>query len=309
MALIECIPNISEGRRQDVLEACAAAVRAAGALLLDLSHDPAHNRAVLTFAGAPDRFREAALALYDVAVARIDLRRHDGVHPRLGAVDVVPFVPLAGATMADCVAVARDVAAEVARRHQLPVYLYEAAASAPHRRALEKIRRGQFEGLATKMRLPGWAPDFGPDAPHPTAGATVVGARPPLIAFNINLASDQLDVAKAIASAVRESSGGLPFVKALGFPLADRGIVQVSMNLTNFRETSMARVFDAVSREATARGVAVLESEIVGLVPAEALAAVGAAHLRLPAFSPARLLEVQLLAGGVLAASDSTPPS
>jgi glutamate formiminotransferase len=294
--LIECIPNISEGRRTEVIEAIAAAIRAAGAALLDVSRDAAHHRSVFTFAGEPNVVHRAVLAMFETAISAIDLRTHAGVHPRMGAVDVVPLVPLAGASLDDCAALARTIGADVAERFHLPVFLYEAAASAIHRRPLEHVRRGQFEGLADKLRQPEWQPDFGPAVPHPTAGATIIGARKPLIAFNVNLATDRLDVAKAVARAVRQSSGGLPCVKALGLPLADRGIVQVSMNLTDFRTTSMAEAFRAVAAEAAHHGVAVLESELIGLVPAEALASAGAAALALPRFKSEMLLEVQILA-------------
>jgi len=279
MSLIECIPNISEGRRADVLDACAGAVRQSGAHLLDVKPDATHNRTVLTIAGDPGQVRAAVLALFDAAVPLIDLRTHKGEHPRLGAVDVVPFVPIEGATMADCVALAADVGAEVARRHNLPVFLYEEAARVPARRNLEDIRRGEFEGLAAKLALSEWAPDFGPAAPHASAGATVIGARMALIAYNINLATDRLEVARRIAAAVRHSSGGRRFVKAMGIALADRGIVQVSMNLTNFEKTPISRVFELVKREAARDGVAVLESEIIGLVPSAALTASAAWYL------------------------------
>ena len=294
MSIIECVPNVSEGRRNDVLEACAASIRAAKARLLDVKPDASHNRTVYTFAGTPDVVRAGVLALFDAALASIDLRQHRGEHPRLGAVDVVPFVPIEDATMADCVALANDVGAEVARRHNLPVFLYEEAASSPARRNLEDIRRGEFEGLAEKMKLPEWSPDFGPGAPHPSAGASVVGARMPLIAYNINLATNRLDVAKKIAAAIRQSSGGLRFVKAMGVELADRGIVQVSMNLTNFEKTPMFRVFELVKREAERYGVAILESEIIGLVPSAALTASAAWFLQLDAFSEDQILETKL---------------
>ena len=271
MALVECIPNISEGRRRDVLDACAAAIGAAGARLLDVKPDAAHNRTVYTFAGDAAQVRAGVHALFDHAVAAIDLRRHQGEHPRVGAVDVVPFVPIEGVTMAECVALARSVAREIAERHGLPVFLYEEAATRPARRNLEDIRRGEFEGLAAKLQQPEWTPDFGPSAPHPSAGASVIGARMALIAYNINLATNRLDVAKRIAAAVRHSSGGLRYVKAMAVDLAERGIVQVSMNLTNYEKTPMFRVFELVKREAAREGVAVLESEIVGLVPAAAL--------------------------------------
>jgi glutamate formiminotransferase len=294
MALIECIPNVSEGRRTEVLDACAEAIRSAGARLLDVKPDAAHNRTVYTFAGEAGAVRAGVLALFDRAVEAIDLRRHSGEHPRIGAVDVVPFVPIEGATMADCVDLAKQVAQEVSTRHSLPVFLYEEAATSAARRNLEDIRRGEFEGLAAKLQQPDWRPDFGPGAPHPSAGASVIGARMPLIAYNINLATNRLDVARRIAAAVRQSSGGLRYVKAMGVELADRGIVQVSMNLTNFEKTPMFRVFELVSREAARYGVAVLESEIVGLVPAAALTASAAWFLQLEGFTEDQVLETRL---------------
>jgi len=295
MPVIECIPNISEGRRRDVLDACAGAIRATGARLLDVKADAAHNRTVFTFAGDAPQVRAAVLALFDAALQTIDLRQHAGEHPRLGAVDVVPFVPIEGVTMAECIALARSVAQEVAARHGLPVFLYEEAASSPDRRNLEDIRRGEFEGLGDKLQRPEWAPDFGPSAPHPSAGATVIGARMALIAYNINLATNRLDVAKRIAAAVRYSSGGLRYVKAMAVDLSDRGIVQVSMNLTNYEKTPMSRVFELVKREAARDGVSVLESEIIGLVPAAALTAAAAWFLQLEGgFSADQILENKL---------------
>ena len=294
MSIIESIPNISEGRRSDVLDACAAAIRDAGAHLLDVKPDATHNRTVYSFAGAPAAVKAAALALFETALPRIDLRQHRGEHPRLGAVDVVPFVPIEGATMADCVAIAKEVAATVAARHALPVFLYEEAATSPARRNLEDIRRGEFEGLAAKLQQPEWQPDFGPHAPHVSAGATVIGARMPLIAYNINLATNRLDVAKRIAAAIRQSSGGLRFVKAMGLELADRGIVQVSMNLTNYEKTPMFRVFELVKREAARYGVSILESEIVGLVPSAALTSSAAWYLQLEGFTDSQVLENSL---------------
>ena len=295
MALIECVPNVSEGRRPDVVTAIAQAIsKVEGVRLLDRSSDAAHNRSVMTFAGGELAVQRAVMSLFAAALDLIDLRSHTGAHPRLGAVDVVPFVPIGGATMAQCVELARETAAKVAASFDLPVYLYEEAASTPARRNLADIRRGEFEGLAARMAAPEWAPDFGPSRPHPTAGATVIGARPPLIAFNVNLATDRLDVAKAIASAVRYSSGGLPFVKALGIPLPDRGIVQVSMNLTNFTQTPMLRAFDAVKVEAERRGVVVRDSEIVGLVPEAALPAAAERSLQLAGFTARQVLERRL---------------
>ncbi len=265
-----------------------------GVRLLDFSSDASHNRSVFTFAGDAGAVEAAVLALVARAVADMDLRTHTGEHPRLGAVDVVPFVPIEGATMADCVSLAKKVGAELASRFALPVYLYEEASTNPARKNLEDIRRGEFEGLAAKMAQPGWAPDFGPSAPHPSAGATVIGARPPLIAYNINLSTDRLDVAKKIAAAIRQSSGGYRFVKAMGIALEDRGIVQVSMNLTNFEKTPIFRVFETVKREAERYGVSILESEIVGLIPSAALNATAAYYLQLDAFNSDQILENKL---------------
>src|SRR4051812_30805656 len=293
--LIECIPNVSEGRRPEIIAAMAAAIRAvAGVRLLDHSSDASHNRSVFTLVGDADGVERAVLAIFERAIADIDLRTHRGEHPRLGAVDVVPFVPIEGVTMAECVALARKVGAAVAQRFQLPVYLYEDASSDPARKNLEDIRRGEFEGLAAKMQTAGWAPDFGPSAPHASAGATVVGARMALIAYNINLATSRLDVAKKIAAGIRHSSGGFRYVKAAGFKLDDRGIVQVSMNLTNYEKTPIFRVFELVKREAERYGVAVLESEIVGLVPAAALHAAAEYYLQIEGFKPEQVLEHKL---------------
>ena len=293
--LIECIPNVSEGRRPEIVEAMADAMRRVPTVrLLDHSSDASHHRSVFTLVGDAAGVETAVLALFERAVADIDLRGHRGEHPRLGAVDVVPFVPIEGATMADCVALAKKVGAEVASRFQLPVYLYEEASANPARKNLEDIRRGEFEGLAAKMATDGWTPDFGPAVPHPSAGAAVIGARMPLIAYNINLATDRLDVAKKIAAAIRHSSGGYRFVKSMGITLEDRGIVQVSMNLTNFEKTPIFRVFETVKREAARYGVAVLESGIVGLVPSAALHAAAEFYLQIERFKPEQVLEHKL---------------
>jgi len=306
MNVIECVPNVSEGRRLDRVARLAAAIESVAAVkLLDRSSDAAHNRSVFTFAGNRAAIEEASLALVAAAVKEIDLRAHRGVHPRLGAVDVVPFVPLAHATMADAVDLARRVAREIAARFALPVFLYGEAATSPARTRLEDIRRGGFEGLSAKMREPAWAPDYGPPAPHPTAGATVVGARGILVAFNVNLATDRLSDARAIARKVRESGGGLRSVKAMGVALEDRGIVQVSMNLTDYKVTSVARAFDAVSTEAGRLGVEVLESEIVGLAPRAALEGRPPAALRLVDFNESRVLEQRLAESGLVERSAS----
>ena len=293
--LIECIPNVSEGRRPDVVARMADAIRAMPDVrLLDYSSDASHNRSVFTLVGDADGVERAVLTLFEHAVAEIDLRTHHGEHPRVGAVDVVPFVPIEGVSMAECVALARKVGAAVAERFEVPVFLYEEASSNPARRNLEDIRRGEFEGLAKKLAALEWAPDFGPRAPHPSAGASVIGARMPLIAYNINLATDRLDVAKKIAAAIRQSSGGYRFVKAMGISLADRGIVQVSMNLTNYEKTPIYRVFETVRREATRYGVAILESEIVGLVPSAALTSAAEFYLQLEGFNANQVLENKL---------------
>ena len=295
MAIIESIPNVSEGRRPEVVEALAAAIRSVpGVRLLDHSSDASHNRSVFTLVGDAPALKAAILALFDTALAHIDLRSHRGEHPRLGAVDVVPFVPIEGASMEDCIALSRDVGATVAERFGLPVYLYEEASKDPARKNLEDIRRGEFEGLDARMSQPAWKPDFGPSQPHERGGATVIGARMPLIAYNINLNTDRVEVAKKIAAAIRHSSGGLRFVKAMGLLLEDRRIAQVSMNLTNYQKTPIFRVFEMVKREAERYGVTILESEIVGLVPSAALTATAEYYLQIEAFSPNQVLEHKL---------------
>lgn len=295
MPIIESIPNLSEGRRPEVLERIAEAIRAIpGVKLLDHSSDPSHNRSVYTLVGDADGVKRATLAIFEQAVPAIDLRTHQGEHPRLGAVDVVPFVPIEGITMAECVAIAKEVGAAVAARFNVPVYLYEEASANPARKNLEDIRRGEFEGLAEKMKRPEWIPDFGPALPHPSAGATVIGARMPLIAYNINLDTSRLDVAKKIAAAIRHSSGGLRYVKAAGFMLEDRGIAQVSMNLTNYERTPIFRVFEIVRREAARYGVSILESEIVGLVPSAALLSAAEFYLQIERFGADQVLENRL---------------
>jgi glutamate formiminotransferase len=295
MAIIESVPNISEGQNPQIITRITEALRAIpGARVLDVQSDPSHNRSVFTLAGDRAPLKQAVLRLYEEAIRAIDMRQHRGEHPRLGAVDVCPFIPIDGASMADCVALAREVAAEVGERWAVPVFLYEEAATTPARRNLEDIRRGEFEGLAVKMQKPEWAPDAGPVTPHPSAGATVIGARMPLIAYNINLATDRLDVAKKIASGIRMSSGGFRYVKAMGIELKDRGVVQVSMNLTNYEKTPIFRVFEVVKREAARYGINVLESEIVGLVPSAALMQAAEYYLQLEGFSPGQVLENKL---------------
>ena len=289
--IVESVPNISEGRRRDVVEEIVAAAAGPGRRVIDYSLDPDHNRAVITIVGTPDGIEDGIVGLTGRALALIDLRRHTGAHPRMGAVDVVPFVPVRGVTMEDCVEISRRVGARLAAEYDLPIYLYEESARSPARRDLAAIRKGEFEGLAEKMLLPEWAPDFGPARPHPSGGATAVGAREFLIAYNIELATSDLSAAKKIARAVRGSSGGLRYVKALGFPLEDKGIVQVSMNLTNFRKTPILRVFELVQREAARYGVNVTRSELVGMAPRQAIYDAAAMSLQLDSLSPDQILE------------------
>lgn len=293
--LVECVPNVSEGRRSDVVEAIVQAVRdTPGVRLLNVQSDASHNRSVITFAGEADAVARAAVALATAAVARIDMTQHRGEHPRLGAVDVIPFVPIGDTTMDECVALARRVGAELWATLRVPVYFYAQAATAPHRVRLPDIRRGEFEGLVEKMRAPEWAPDVGDAVPHPTAGAVVVGARPPLIAYNINLHTADVKVASAVARAIRESSGGLVNVQAMGVTAAS-GAAQVSINVLDHRRTPLFRIFDLVRVEAERFGVAVAESEVVGLVPLDALLDVARAALRMRTFERGQVLEVRLM--------------
>jgi glutamate formiminotransferase len=292
--IVECVPNISEGRRREVVEEIAAAVEGEGRRIIDLSMDPDHNRSVITIVGEPEGLANGVLALARKAVERIDLRKHQGAHPRMGAVDVIPFIPVRGVTMSECVALSREVGKRIAQELEVPVYLYEESATSEGRRNLAVIRKGEFEGFAEKIALPEWRPDFGAPRLHPTAGAVAVGAREFLIAYNINLATSDITVAKEIAAAVRFSSGGLRYVKALGFPLAERGIVQVSMNLTNFKKTPILRVFEMVKREAERRGVMVMGSEIVGMIPRQALYDVASAALQVEGFSSELVLEERI---------------
>lgn len=291
--MIEVVPNVSEGRRPEIIHALHTAVTSVpGATLLDCSSDPSHNRSVFTLVGDAEALHAAVLRLVDVAVRYIDLQTtHRGAHPRIGAVDVVPFIPLDGAVMADCVVLARDTARAIADTFGVPVFLYEEAATRPNRRRLELIRRGEFEGLADRMRTPDWQPDFGPSLPHATAGATAVGARKPLIAFNVDLESASLEDARHIAASVRESSGGLRCVKALGLWLPHRNAAQVSMNLTDYAVTSVSAAFNAVVQAAKARGVGIRESELIGLIPAAALAGTTPEELKLSDFDTSRILE------------------
>ena len=293
--LVECVPNVSEGRRMEVIDSVASAIEGVpGVRLLDRTSDPDHNRSVFTFAGAPEAVAAAAQSLVRTAFAQIDLRTHTGAHPRIGAVDVIPFVPLAGVTMAECVALAKDVGAKIAAEHDVPVYYYARAATRPERVRLPDVRRPQFEGLAAVIGTT-HVPDAGPGRVHPTAGAVVVGARPPLIAFNIELDTADLGIAKRIAKEIRESSGGLPGVQALGFALTDPPRAQVSLNLLDHTVTSLAQVWDAVAVRAAAAGVGIIRGELIGLLPLDAALGVTAASLRLDPFSRAQVIEAHFL--------------
>ena len=294
--MIECIPNVSEGRDRVAVDGIVAAAAASGCRVLDLHVDPDHHRSVVTLIGEEDELYEGILALTREATARIDLRVQRGVHPRMGAVDVIPFVPLGGAAMADCVRVARRVGRAIAEGLKIPVFLYEAAASSEARRNLATIRRGQFEGLRKKLDQPGWAPDFGPRRPHPTAGVAAVGARDLLVAFNVVLGTGDLSVARGIARAIREANDGMKGVKALGLELASRELVQVSMNLTDIEATDLRTVYDRVEREAASRGVSVVESEIVGLAPRAAAGGATTANLHLDRDLEGVILENRLVA-------------
>ena len=295
-SVIECVPNISEGVDRERIDAIASAVRATpGVRLLGVSSDPSHNRSVLTFVGDAEGVSAAVDALFAAAVPRIDLTRHKGEHPRMGAVDVVPLIPIRGATVEDCVQLSRRIGASIAQHHAIPVFLYEDSASSEARRNLADIRKGEFEGFFEKIRDPKWKPDFGPEAPHPTAGVVAVGARAPLIAYNINLGTRDVSIADRIARAIRHVGGGFRYVKAMGVDLADRGCVQVSINMTNYKKSPLHRVFECVRSEAQRYGVPVIGSEIVGLAPAEALFMAAEHYLRLEEFSSDQVLEVRLL--------------
>ena len=294
--LVECVPNFSEGRDNAKMERIIDCFRGVdGVKLLDYSNDVSHNRMVITTVGSPEAMKKVVVNAISTAVREIDLNQHRGEHPRMGAADVVPFIPIRNMTMDEAVQLAKEVAAEVAAANDLPVYLYEKAASAPHRENLAEVRRGQFEGLSEKMKDPLWKPDFGPATPHPTAGATIIGARNFLIAWNVNLNTDNLEIAKAIAKKVRFSSGGFPCVKAMGIYLADKGQAQVSMNLTDFTQTSMHQVFDCIREETASRGVSIAFSEVIGLLPMGALANTTIHYLQIKDFDQNRILENHLL--------------
>ncbi|HEX6952066.1 MAG TPA: glutamate formimidoyltransferase [Gaiellaceae bacterium] len=297
MQILECVPNFSEGRDPGFREELEVVLGRFPVKTLDLSLDPDHNRTDCTFIGPPAAVEECAAALAARAVELIDMRRHTGDHPRMGAVDVVPFVPIRGLTMAETVEVARRFGASFAERHGIPVFYYEDACTSEGRRNLADVRRGEYEGMAAKLREPDWAVDEGPQAFNERSGVTAVGARMPLIAFNVDLGTDDLAVAKAIAAAVRHSSGGLRGVKAMGIDAAEKGLAQVSMNLVDYRRTPIHRAVELVRVEAARYGVPIKECELVGLVPLEAMADAFGYYLQVPGVASEKVIEYHLLPG------------
>jgi glutamate formiminotransferase/formiminotetrahydrofolate cyclodeaminase len=300
--IVECVPNFSEGRRPEVIDAILAEIKSVpGVLLLDKEMDKDHNRAVVTFVGGPEEVKTAAFKAIVKATELIDMEKHQGEHPRMGATDVVPFIPISEVTQRDCVVLAEQLGKEVGEKLQIPVYLYEAAATRPDRANLAQVRKGEYEGIKAEIATnPDRKPDFGPSKMHPTAGAVVIGARMPLIAFNVYLGTPYVGIAKKIARSIRYSGGGLRYCKALGFEIKERGLAQISMNLVNYRKTTIFRVFEMIKSEAERYGVSIISSEIVGLTPEDALLDVAEYYLRLENFKKEQVLESKLMtfAGG-----------
>ena len=293
--LIECVPNFSEGRDLDKIDKIINPFRGKKDVkLLDYQRDEDHNRLVVTAIGEPVAMKKAVAEAMGVAIDLIDMKKHKGQHPRMGAIDVVPFIPVRNISMTEAIDISKDVAKGVAVKYALPVILYEESATAPERRNLAVIRKGQFEKMAEKIKTPEWKPDFGPEEIHQTAGVTAMGARMPLVAFNVNLATDDMEIADAIAKNVRFLSGGLRYCKAIGISLKERGIVQVSMNMTDFTKTSLYRSFEMVRTEARRYGVNVIGSEIVGLVPMEALIDTAVYYMGIEKFSMEQVLESRI---------------
>ena len=293
--IMECVPNFSEGRDLQKIDKIVAPFRGKqGVKLLDYSNDEDHNRLVVTVVGEPEPLRDAVLEAIGVAVELIDLNHHQGQHPRMGAVDVVPFIPIRNVTMEEAVAPSKEVGKEVAKRYNLPVFLYEKSASAPHRENLAAVRKGEFEGMAEKIKQPEWHPDFGLAERHPTAGTVAIGARMPLVAYNINLNTPSLEIAHDIAKKIRFIGGGLRYCKAMGVELKDRGITQVSINMTDYTRTALYRAFELVRVEARRYGVSIVGSEIIGLVPMEALIDTASYYLGLENFSMEQVLEARM---------------
>jgi glutamate formiminotransferase len=293
--IVECLPNFSEGRDLDKIEKIVESFRGKkGVKLLDYSNDEDHNRCVVTVVGEPEELKEAVLEAIDKAVELIDLTKHEGQHPRMGAVDVIPFIPIRNVTVEEADKLAKEVAEKASKKHNLPFFLYEKSALASHRSNLAKIRKGQFEKMSEKMKDEEWKPDFGPDKVHPTAGVTAIGARMPLVAYNINLDTDNLEIANKIARQIRHINGGFRYCKSIGIELEDRNIVQVSMNLTDYTKTAIYRVFETVKMECRRYGVNVLGSEIIGLVPMAALVDTAEYYLGLEDFKIDQVLETRL---------------
>jgi glutamate formiminotransferase len=295
MQILQCVPNFSEGRDPRFRDELELVLARYPVKTLDLSMDADHNRADCTFIGAPEAVEECAVALTARAIELIDMRKHTGGHPRMGAVDVVPFVPIRGMETAEAVEVAHRFGTSFAERHGIPVFFYEEACTSEGRRNLADVRRGEYEGMPVKLQDPAWHVDAGPQAFNERSGVTAVGARMPLIAFNVNLATDDLAVAKAIAAAVRHSSGGLRYVKAMGVDVAEKGLVQVSMNLVDYRRTPIHRAVELVRSEAARYGVAIRECELVGLVPLEAVGGAIGYYLQIPDFADTKVIEYHLL--------------
>lgn len=294
--IMECVPNFSEGRDLGKIEKIIEPFRARqGVKLLDYSNDEDHNRLVVTVVGEPEALKAALLEAVGQAVALIDLNRHSGQHPRMGAVDVIPFIPIKGCTMDEAIALSKEVGEQIATLYQVPVFLYEKSATAPHRENLAAVRKGEFEGMAEKIKLAEWQPDFGPAERHPTAGTVAVGARMPLVAYNVNLGTADLNIASDIARKIRFIGGGLRYCKAMGVELKERGIVQVSINMTDYTRTALYRAFELVKIEARRYGVAVVGSEIIGLVPMEALIDTASFYLGLENFSINQVLEARIM--------------
>jgi len=293
--IIECVPNFSEGGDLDKIDKIVNPFRGKkNVKLLDYQRDEDHNRLVVTAIGEPVAMKQAVVEAMGVAIDLIDMRKHKGQHPRMGAIDVVPFIPVKNISMIEAIDFSKDVAKEVAEKYALPVFLYEESAAAPERQNLAAIRKGQFEKMAEKIKAPEWKPDFGPEEIHPSAGVTAIGARMPLVAFNVNLGTDDMKIADAIAKNVRHISGGLRYCKAIGIALKERGIVQVSMNMTDYTKTSLYRSFELVRTEAKRYGVNVIGSEIVGLVPMEALIDTAVYYMGIEKFTMEQVLESRI---------------
>lgn len=294
--IMECVPNFSEGRDLDKIEKIVSSFRAKeGVKLLDYSNDADHNRCVVTVVGEPEALKAAVIEAVGKAVELIDLNKHEGQHPRMGAVDVIPFIPIKGCSMDDAIALSKEVGAKVAELYNLPVFLYEKSASAPYRENLAAVRKGEFEGMAEKIKQPEWHPDFGPAERHATAGTVAVGARMPLVAFNINLNTPCLDIAHSIAKRIRFIGGGLRFCKAMGVDLTERGITQVSINMTDYSKTALYQAFEMVKYEARRYGVSIVGSEIIGLVPMAALIDTAEYYLGIENFSMDQVLESRIM--------------